>query len=70
MELAFYKSKETNDDNQAFVFDRKNEMHKCHRMIAKKNRAMLHIHKKVLVVQRWNTISINLITPKNMINVR
>jgi len=36
MELAFYKSKKTNDGNEAFAFDEKNEMHKCHRMILKK----------------------------------
>jgi hypothetical protein len=43
MELTFYKSKETNDGNETFTFDGKNEMHKCHRMIAEKNWTTLHI---------------------------
>jgi hypothetical protein len=46
MELAFYKSKEANDGNKAFTFDKKNEIHKCHRMIAKKkSNNVSHIEK-------------------------
>jgi hypothetical protein len=36
MELAFYKNKEANDGNEAFVFDKNNEMHTRHRMILEK----------------------------------
>ncbi len=36
MELAFYKNKEANDGNEAFVFDENNEMHTRHRMILEK----------------------------------